>query len=317
MSSFPSSSLSQQTEAEATAQAYRDFMLGHTTNGIPSRHKGGTPNEIQHSKPSPSLVATSSRARKNFYSIIQAFQKCLHQWLQTDDQLLQVVHSIADLRARCWYTSRGLRKWDEIENEETKQGKIGNTIETRWKSFGYHDRHPTRWMLPRDNLDLALSDELIQHEKMIALLRRLLADLDQLQQMLSRRLDEVVTFYLEEQTLLDDNGSLQCAETVEECQQLFTATASELFRKQWLAQKVFNSTLDSLLCLDEANMTSANTTRPHASQTADDEQETPRGIAKTCANDWHRSCAQSRLKLFEKLLEKIVSTLDVTLSARK
>lgn len=133
-------------------------------------------------------------------------------------------------------------------------------------------------VLPRADLDLALSDELIQHEKIMALLRRLLADLDQLQQMLSHRLDEVVTFYLEEQTLLDGNGSLQCAETVEECQQLFTTTASELFRKHGLAQKVFNRTFDLLLCLDEANVICANTTRPHASVTVDDEQETPRGM---------------------------------------
>ena len=198
--------------------------------------------------------------------------------MQTDDQLQQAVHSIADLRARCWYTSRGLRRWDDIASDETKQAKIGNMIEMRWKSFGYHDRHPTRWMLPRADLDLALSDELIQHEKIMALLRRLLADLDQLQQMLSHRLDEVVTFYLEEQTLLDGNGSLQCAETVEECQQLFTTTASELFRKHGLAQKVFNRTFDLLLCLDEANVICANTTRPHASVTVDNEQETPRGM---------------------------------------
>jgi len=254
---------------------------------------------------------------KIFYSIIQAFQKCLHQWLQTDDQLLQVVHSIANLRARCWYTSRAFKKWDDIENDEAKQAMGKNTIETRWKCFGYHDRHPTRWMLPRDDLDLALSDELVQHEKMMALLRRLLSDLDQLQQMLSRRLDEVVTFYLEEQTFLDDSESLLSAETMEECQQLFTATASELFRKQVLAQKVFDSTRDSLLCPDETNLSYTNTTRPHASMTVADEQETPRGIAKTCADDWHRSCDQSHLEPFGKLFEKILSALDVAVSARK
>ena len=145
-----------------------------------------------------------------------------------------------------------------------------------------------------DDLQLALDHDLRQHERMMATLRRSLSALNQAQEALGRRLDE---YYRLQQTVsIEGRAYILHILSLEECQGLFTATASELYRKQMLAEKVLNSFHDGLLvCRDER---------------LDDDREkagsrSPRRVAHHCSELWSRQHKKSHLLEYKVLLEKL------------
>jgi len=283
-----------------TSQEIMDFMLGKKNGG--ATNKGcsparGAPTTVPHGSPRAAVgagVVPRSPNNKKVQSVAVSFAKTLVQdWLDTDDTLHQVMQSIANLRERLWHTSQMLSALQEETSISTNY----------WKACGYRGGTggggTTRsdadngGGLNVDDLQLALDHDLRQHERMMATLRRSLSSLNQAQEALGRRLDE---YYRLQQTMSIEGRAVSSKLSLEESQGLFTATSSELYRKQVLAEKVLNSFHDGLLfCRDR---------RP------DDDRETagssnPRRVAHRCSELWSRQHKKSHLLEYKVSLEKL------------
>jgi hypothetical protein len=156
-------------------------------------------------------------------------------------------------------------------------------------------------------VELALSHDLIQHEKMMAGARTLLSSLSDAQESLARRLDEWMlhdmdTLYMIE-SLGDDSAeeasSSSSLETVmratDKLQNVFCSLALELYRKQLLIQSLLDAVNDDLLVRND-----------------DEEEEmdvgtnvNPRRVAEKCLREWPRGSKESHVdvKVLDELLE--------------
>jgi hypothetical protein len=269
-----------QDDAEQQLKAIQEFMLG--TSGVKrNKHQATLPTPSPRSPPpSNSNSKLLYTLRRKFSSALQAFDSCLDKnWLDTDDQLLACVGSIANLRERLYISSRALVIQDHAYNEDPC---------SEWKNHGYRRHILTRSScLGRNDLELTLTDELEQHERMMSLARRLMASLNQDQEALGRRLDELLVMHYEHESMGDmltreEQGVLvEYATRVEVCQQLFVATARELYRKQMLLHDILDSVHDGLM-YREAGLEVTT-------------EDSPRKIARHCASVWSRLSPASHL----------------------
>jgi hypothetical protein len=266
------------------SQEIVDFMLGRksggaTSNGDPTtiQRNNGPSGVVVGSNVSPRLQSPGSA--KKVQSVAFSFAKTLvNEWLETDDTLQEVVQSISGLRERLWHTSQALAAFKEREEL------------AGWKRFGYRGGNGAETVLTRDDLQLALDYDLRQHERMMHALRRSLSTLHQAQEALGRRLDEyhrLVDF--------DLSNNYRFILSLEECQSLFVASASELYRKQALADEILDSVHNLLLFHDSER----------ALMTIDAENPDPRRLARRCSERWSRHHEQSFLVEHNAILDKL------------
>lgn len=272
-----------------TSQDIIDFMLGkNSKEGV----EGGTSRDLMKSdgvetSSSPLEVRKSPSTNKKQVSAALAFCKTLvENWLEMDDILGKVMYSISNLRERLWHTSHTLLQETE-ERQQFYKVKSHQSI----LHFGYRGTNDESNRLNTGDMHLSLDQDLYHHERMLATLRRCLSSLSQSQEALGRRLDEYHRLKAEK-----EEHSPQCVLTIEECNDLFVATSRELYRKQALAEQVFNSVNDALFA-------------PHKKQedyaTVDDGFRRPRQIAYHCSTQWSRKNRNSFLLEFELLLDKL------------
>jgi hypothetical protein len=273
------------TEDEAFQSAFEEFMLGTNKSGASRSSPAPSP-----SKNANSPGKTNRKTPKHFHTILKAFRGTLvRDWLQVDDNLCQVFHSIANLREQVWQASRFVHKFHEQDT--------ANTITTRnWKTRGYRGSI-TAAGLQLPDVELALSHSLLQHERMLAGARRLLVALGQAQEALGRRLDELMMQSLQ---LIPEELDEDIADHVEECQELYKATANELYRKQLLADQVFHSLQDGLLRRPDDDVGPQDTS-------SSNETSNPRQCSRRCADTWPRSHRGSLLYDWEQRLQELMS----------
>jgi len=263
-----------------TSQEIIDFMLGK--KGVSSSGGGGVDKKAATSSwsspplSSPRLQSPNNNRKAQL--VATAFAKTLVKvWIETDDTLYQVVRSIANLRDRLWQTSQSLSKLKEHEEPAA------------WKTFGYRDCGGGM-MLNEDDLQLTLDHDLRQHERMMATLRRCLSALNQAQEALGRRLDE---YY---QLMIEVSSGRPSILSLEECQSLFAATSSELYRKQVMAEAVLGSVENALLFRDDAS-------KGPAFDSANGRN--PRRVAHRCSDQWSRQHKDSKLREFSTVLDNL------------
>lgn len=287
----------EEQDAAAMQRAFQDFMLGGTKKESRNTEKN------QNEQLAPGTPSTpSARNIKQLYTIIKAFRGTLvRDWLQLDDDLYRVLDSIANLRERTLEINRRI---DDLQQADKRYNR--DISSTEWKTYGYRMSHASSTAddLQKEDLEFTLSYNLVQHERMLASARHLLLKLGQAQDALGRRIDELWTQSL---TLVTESAyqanSSFWEETprivmvqVEECQELFTATASELYRKQVLAEQVLDSVYDDLLVASEGS-----------SNLVEEFRERPDSVrcARQCLNQWRRIHKDSHLCGFETLIEKL------------
>jgi len=274
------------------------------------------------------LSSSTKKARgKRLEVSCRGFRRLVGEWLDVDDQCGTVVDSIANLRKRCSNTGANLAKAKEQQEEGdgdnfSRTGSGGSCISSssRWKQSGYRGRNNGAGgefasCLTVDDLELTLSDELVRHEKMVALLRRLLGQLSQQQEAMGRKLDELVSAagscvssssshavsyyhsggdYNEEDGGDDDDKEEEevyaAAAKEEECRQVFAATARELYRKQVLAQGLIFDVVaeadDSVVQVDDGAVV------PSFAGLVD----SGAAAARKCAQRWTRTGPRSELR---------------------
>lgn len=256
-----------------TSQEILDFMLGKKGGG------GGEGKSNTHEAITLLQTPTSTpkSATKKVRSVAAAFAKCMADWLDTDDTAYEVMQSIANLRERIWHISKQLASM----KLSAKQAE--------WKRNGYRNIDDDNELLNIDDLELALHHDVLQHERMLTSLRKILSAMAQEQEALGRRLDE---FYkLDEANTQTIQVSFL---SLEDCQVLFTATASELYRKQIMTEKVLNSVDDRLLYREDAD--------DDGSSVID---ESPRRLAQRCSEHWSRTHKDCCLLEFADVLKKL------------
>ena len=182
-------------------EVYQAFMLqgkGSPSNTAPT-------NATNNYTPSPRHNQQNQYNRNAFDRVL------VTEWLSIDDNLAQVVHSISHLQDRCRALSQ------ELSQSHSQQHAWSST-------------RPTR-TIAANLLHHALTKDLLEHERLLQGLRKLLSALQQGQEALGRRLD------------VDDN----------DCLVLYQATAAELYRKQVLAKELLDHATDDLVANDTNN----------------------------------------------------------------
>ena len=339
---------------ESRKKAFEEFMLGGRTRSRKiSNNSSGSSNNNNNNKSSPATSTPKTPPQiKRIVSIIKAFQETLvREWLDVDHNLYLIMSSISNLREQCCETNHRLivlRKNKGAQSQ--KQQHQQHDRRNQWSGYGYRNNimttSTTSLFLQQDDLEMALTNALLQHERMITTGRQLLSNLGQVQEALGRRLDELLTFLVynyNAQGLMrsassaddenrkdndknckndddvvgdDDDDDVDVLKQVDECQELFHATASELYRKQTLAVGVLDETSaqDSLLLLPPPliiasspdDCTTASMDPSGGSDIDKNSQlQHPLHCAQRCKEVWSIRCSRSHLFPYLSLLEQI------------
>jgi hypothetical protein len=287
-------------------RAFQEFMMS-------GGQKAGSQTPTLSCSPShptrPSSSSSSSKNNKAIQNIYRKYNAALHafyaslfrNWLDIDEQLFQSVNAIASLRERMHLSSRALLQQQQQQQQQSHVvDGSGAENPSFWKEHGY--RKQQHLSLSRDDLQLTLSDELLQHETMMTVMRRLMSSLAQEQEAMGRRLEEVMNYYAfevgsvgEDDDDDDDVFGGGRVDKMEECQQLYRATSSELYRKQVMVQEILESMGSDLIVAEDGSHKSA-----HVNAKA-----SARRIARRCANDWANTCQKSHLFVYMELLKQL------------
>lgn len=233
-------------QAQETFQA---FMLAG--KGARDNH-GASP--ASHSEVTPRKGAGS----KALSPVLKAFQGRLNEWKENDDQLRAVLDSISNLRDRILWESHELQRTLDARHLKPWQGKGKNSVPSK---------------LTSEDITLAQTHDLLQHEKMLIAARGLIANQAKIQDAMSRRLDELMR--------LQTPGFEKVHSRSVQAQDIYQFCASELLRKQDLIHQVMISSHDGLVA------TKANF----------EPDLNPRTVIRKCCIQWTSKDSELKLKL--------------------
>lgn len=170
---------------------------------------------------------TVKQAEKRYIQIFKSFCSFVKGgWMATDDQLADILHSIANIRSRL-----------PIELKASGLVDRNYSSDENWSSYGFQ----ASLSVPND-VDLALSHDVIQHEKMMTSVRAMISCLSDCQGALGRKLDEIMKHNLQYGSFfMQENSPISCVEKIND---LFSMLSMELHRKECLIFAVLNSNND-------------------------------------------------------------------------
>jgi hypothetical protein len=305
-------------------RAFEQFML---QSGNPTKHKGGDNqfNEIELKKDMQqkeqqkkqielnNIKQEMKKGERKYWSIFHKFCNILQsQWMDIDDQTLQVVQSISGIRQRLPITMKLLNRY---QDNITIIQPFNNNSE--WKNHAYNQNlispqlQSTKMFLQKEDVELALSHDLLQHEKMMKGLRNLFANLSEMHEALSRTLGEMMKHHLlqqEEQKYnylhhLHQRNDFYLLETsiksyfestslVDLITDLFHLLSLELYRKQTMVQLIIKSADDRLLLpIHEQKMDSQFDIDDD--DDGNDLSSGPKKIVDLCVKKWPMSSDES------------------------
>ena len=241
------------------------------------------------------------RLYKNFFAIVET------EWLDLDDQLMAVVGSIDNIRSRLPLESRILRHIRDEDEWEAKKP---------WEGYaqGYSSRREHNFAMQVEDIRLAQGHDLVQHEKMLAGLRRLLSALSEVQDALGRKLDELMEHHWEcsddagIESAMDPQGlsAVSLQTLVDEASMVYNQLSLELCRKQGLVQELLDSVDDDMIAGEEK---AAHAFGPEGDDILGGGRSS-RKTAFSCARAWPRDSDQSCLEtpLLQRCLKRCESS---------
>lgn len=199
--------------------SFQEFMLGSkNVTPSPNRSKSADANssldEIDTS--TPNSRCADKRTWKIFKRFCTAVQ---NHWMDVDDQLEEVVYAISNIRSRLPMERNAL---DRLEAEPLS---------------------PPEFLTPSD-IKNALSHDILQHEKMLTALRKLLSSMAEAQEFLGRILDDAIASGSPHSLAPETNAA---AGLVDDMIHVFGILSRELYRKQILAGSLLESVCDERL----------------------------------------------------------------------
>eukprot|EP00553_Chaetoceros_curvisetus_P001571 CAMPEP_0204627826 /NCGR_PEP_ID=MMETSP0717-20131115/14381_1 /ASSEMBLY_ACC=CAM_ASM_000666 /TAXON_ID=230516 /ORGANISM="Chaetoceros curvisetus" /LENGTH=318 /DNA_ID=CAMNT_0051644195 /DNA_START=332 /DNA_END=1288 /DNA_ORIENTATION=+ len=252
------------------------------------------------------LQAEIRKAEKIYWHIFKRFiNRVKDEWLDIDDQGYQVVKSIAGIRKRLPSEHKLLRQFRDVVVQKkdwachgTRQVLIASKGEEEEEEEDYERGKgaaaPGLGLLSEEDVELALSHDLMQHEKMMSGLRSLFAQLSECHEALFRMLDEMTQHHLEcsESFHWDDlPPSFRRASSLEGLMgDLLAMFSLELYRKQCMVHQVLDRVQDDLL---------RNTKKGGGGREDDSEWEdlTPQGVVDRCCRLWPKDCSESSIEI--------------------
>eukprot|EP00980_Cylindrotheca_fusiformis_P016703 scaffold5024_cov136-Cylindrotheca_fusiformis.AAC.32 len=228
---------------DSSNEAFQAFMLGNKSPSVK------TPSSAVLRPSGRNPGSSSKKSAKRHGPILKAFQGRVQEWKECDDQLYQVLNSIVNLRNRIWWEKKHL-------NETQRESKA-------WSGCGY--RTHNRSLLLPDDSEMALSNDLLNHERMLSAARTLISSMALAQEAMGRRLDELYQLGGEDGS---DRGNIILNQTL--C--VFHVLGGELYRKQLSISEIIDSCHNGLI--DEAS--TDNLRQP----------SNPRAVAQKCYAKW-------------------------------
>lgn len=223
---------------------------------------GASPHKQTPTKPeptfSPSLSKLEQFTKKRYYQLLRSFSnKVLQSWFEVDDQMLAVLENIVSIRGRLPL------EWKMLDSYDKNRGKLKGKekYDQDWKWHGYRgtNQSETPTHLHRADVQLALNNDLEQHEKMIGALRSLISELSETHDSLGRLVDTIWAFHLERQQDLDEiEEEDEMHVLVQHASDLFQMLSTELYRKQCVISSVIATVNDEMLGLN-TNADTGNT----------------------------------------------------------
>jgi len=156
-----------------------------------------------------------------------------------------------------------------------------------WKSYGHQETSSQSFShhLQIDDIQLALSHDLEQHEKMLTGLRSLMSNMAECHDALGRIVDNLWQFHFE----VENNEGMNKDESLEHIvtcvTSLYQMLSMELYRKQNMVPMVIDSTKDEILGMNELGK--GHDVRTKKSQT----------LVRECCKSWKRSSSDEELLL--------------------
>lgn len=257
--------------------AYMEYMVGKSKGGVPK-----SPG-VKSSSADNNRSGTKKKAHR---PILRALQGRLEEWKDTNSKLEGVLRSIGNLRDRIYWESNALA----MKQEEDQPVWRGSGFRS-----GFSDEKSCNSLLKKD-IYLALDHDLLQHERMLSAVRSLVASQAQTVDEIGRRLDEWMLQNLMDQNdyvLEDRMVAMQVREqnTFELTQEVYSFLASDLYWKQNMATRVFESCHDGVLGRTDDN------DRSHSLLKSD-----PRDVIKKSWKEFSKPENKKILDLVDKLL---------------
>lgn len=185
---------------------------------------------------------SSSKRKKEYRPVFKAFQGRLREWKDTNEKLESALRSIGNLRDRVAWESGWLRALSGVlgEQKEQRQRKL------LWRDCGFRS---SGGALSKSDINSTLSHDLLQHERMMSTLRSLLALSAQNVDEMGRRLDEWMIQNLanRDDSEVVDETRVNEQPNLELAREIYCLLASDLYRKQKISTRIFDSCHNGLL----------------------------------------------------------------------
>jgi len=210
------------------------------------------------------------RSEKKYWQMFRCFYDTIrNEWMDLDDQLEQVVSSMAGIRSRLPMESCLLDRFTD-KAKKNEWACAGNNQVLLTNELDQVKINNNQLFMKEEDVLLAISHDLLQHEKMMECLRSLFANLSDCHEALSRTLDGLMKHHLQvcEELLLYEeseheshitSSSLRRAmDLVNLLNETFGDLSLELHRKQILVSLIFESVKDDLfredVSMDQNNL---------------------------------------------------------------
>ena len=185
------------TSQSATSKSKKKKKKKKSPGGTPSP-KPPMPPKVKVTSPSlPSHAKQSAMAKsdkKRYYQLLRSFNdKVQHTWLDIDNQMLDVLQNVVSIRGRLPL------EWKLLQSSKKRNDSPEGDSGEEWKYHGFQGKPKEdsyAMHLRTDDIQLALSNDLVQHEKMLAGLRSLISDLAECHEALGRVVDTLWQFHL-------------------------------------------------------------------------------------------------------------------------
>eukprot|EP00529_Nitzschia_sp_RCC80_P042854 CAMPEP_0113505316 /NCGR_PEP_ID=MMETSP0014_2-20120614/35243_1 /TAXON_ID=2857 /ORGANISM="Nitzschia sp." /LENGTH=323 /DNA_ID=CAMNT_0000400603 /DNA_START=389 /DNA_END=1360 /DNA_ORIENTATION=- /assembly_acc=CAM_ASM_000159 len=259
---------------------YEAFMLGgknkatSTSTSTSTKHQQNRHKKKSYQPGTPNSNDNYDRDT-DIRSIFKSYQGRLKEWLENDELLLKILESISHLRERFRWETKEIMSSSSGEKVQTNNDwgfhgygcedcDVCNvSTERGWKNYGFRSsmanrtNNPTKSpnktsVLLRQDIELALDYDVLQHEKMMSGLRSVLRSTGQNIDAIGRRLDEwMIAINHEEQQHHNHRYSSQrlmkWKHQLESAQELFVSLSKDLFWKQKALEQIVSSYHDRLL----------------------------------------------------------------------
>jgi hypothetical protein len=252
------------------------------------------------SSPSPATKSIPNpKIKKRYYQLLRSFSdKVKHTWMDIDGQILSVLQNIVSIRGRLppeWKLLSQATRYQTMVEESPEQDEKcdDNDNEDDWKSYGHQEKSnqsSSQYFshLRIEDIQLALSHDLEQHEKMLTGLRSLMSNIAECHDALGRIVDTMWQYHLdctEEEEGGDENEGKVELENIMNCvTSSYQMLSMELYKKQNIIPTVIDSTDDDILGIHEIGSGHGVGTKSQQ-------------LVRECCESWKRSPRDEELLL--------------------